>query len=235
VKPIRIFRHVNCENPGYLGEFLDARGTPWELACIDSERPVPQQIDDVSGLIFMGGAGSVNDDHDWIQHELSLIQRAYERDVPMMGICFGAQLMSKALGGDVVAGPAMEIGWHPLRRVNGCHCEGWLQGLPESIETFHWHLDTFSVPSGFTPLLQSCCFRNQAFVKDKHLAMQFHLEMTEKMLNGWIERYGSDLSPTSKCTQTREEITRDLESRLSNLRSIADVVYGHWLNRVLDS
>ena len=58
MKPIRIFRHVSCEGPGYLGQFLDREGVPWQLVCIDADQPVPQDLGAVSGLVFMGGAGS---------------------------------------------------------------------------------------------------------------------------------------------------------------------------------
>ena len=232
--PIRIFRHVACEGPGYLGIFLERHGVPWEMVCIDDNRLVPQQVDDVSGLVFMGGAMSVNDPHDWINDELTLIRHAHEAGIPMMGICFGGQLISKAFGGEVVRGPAMEIGWHPITRCDSCECDSWLDGLPISFPVFHWHAETFSAPPGSKPLLRSECFGNQAFVINKHLSMQFHLEMTEEMVKGWINHYGSDLKRQSQCIQAPDELTRNLGPRLRRLNEVADRVYGRWLERVMD-
>jgi GMP synthase-like glutamine amidotransferase len=234
MKPIRIFRHVVCEGPGYLGQFLDRRAIPWEVVCLDEDAHVPQDLGAVSALVFLGGSMSVNDPLHWIAAELSLIQRAYEAGVPMMGTCFGAQLMSKALGGDVVRGlNGMEIGWYPVRRVKNCRCADWLTGLSESIESFHWHGETFTPPPGSRPLLESLCFRHQAFALGDHLAMQFHLEMTEEMVLSWVRQYPGDLQKKSTCSQSASEITRDLRARIKRLHAVADVIYGQWLERVV--
>jgi GMP synthase-like glutamine amidotransferase len=234
MKPIRIFRHVVCEGPGYLGQFLDRQAVPWEMVCLDEGAKVPMDLQSVSALVFLGGSMSVNDPIDWISEELALIRRAFAAKVPMMGACFGGQLLSKALGGEVVRGlNGMEIGWYPLRRVRNCQCGGWLEGLPEQIEMFHWHGETFTPPSGSRPLLESLCFRHQAFAMEDHLAMQFHLEMTAEMVRGWIRQYGADLRKKSPCSQCEAEITRNLDSKIEQLHAVADVMYGRWLERVM--
>ncbi len=232
MKPIRIFRHIACEGPGYLGEFLDRHQVPWELVCIDADRPVPPQVDDVSGLVFMGAQASVNDSLAWLDAELKLIRRAHQGGVPMMGICFGGQLMSKALGGEVTKGDGMEIGWYPLQRINGEEHSGWLDGLPTTFDTFHWHADTFSLPPGSEPLLKSQCFRNQAYIFGDHIGMQFHLEMTVEMVEAWLSKYGSDLMLTSRCAQSSTTITDDLSAKIKQLHQVSDVIYGNWLERV---
>jgi GMP synthase-like glutamine amidotransferase len=231
--PIRIFRHVVCEGPGYLGEFLEGRGVPWELICLDDGIAVPMDLDRVSGLVFLGGNMSVNDPLHWIGRELALIRSAHAAGVPMMGVCFGGQLISKALGGSVsVSDRGMEIGWHPLRRAPACQGDDWLAGLPEEICTFHWHGETFVPPTGSQPLLANHCFSNQAFAFGDHLAMQFHLEMTEAMVEGWVKAYGQHLKPGADCIQRAEEITRDLPRRIAALHQVADVLYSNWLSRV---
>jgi GMP synthase-like glutamine amidotransferase len=235
MKPIRIFRHTTCEDPGYLRDFLNRHEVPWELVCVDAQRPIPMQTDDVSGLIFMGAAVSVNDPLPWVEQELSLIRSARDTGVPMMGICFGGQLISKALGGVVTRGEGMEIGWHPLYRLNVHQHQDWLDDLPVEFETFHWHADTFSLPPGSQPLLMSECYMNQGFVLGDHLGMQFHLEMTEEMVEAWLDRYHSDLELESCCSQSPKEIQRDLPERIERLHGIANVIYGNWLARVRKS
>lgn len=233
MQPIRIFRHVLCEGPGYLGRFLDREGVPWKLVCLDEGISVPEDLDAVSSLVFMGGNMSVREPLDWIAQEQKLIRRAHRLGVPMMGVCFGAQLISKALGGSVIRSPkGMEVGWYPLTRVKDCHCDGWLVGLPEEIHTFHWHGETFTPPPGSRPLLESDCFYNQAFALADNIGMQFHLEMTEEMVHGWIRQYGSDLDPGSRYTQNASEMTRNLQQRVQRLHRVADVIYGQWLARV---
>lgn len=233
MKPIRIYRHIACEPPGYLGQFLDARQVPWEMACIDEGASVPVRVDDVSGLVFMGAAVGVNDPLPWVEDELEAIRRAYAAGVPMMGVCFGGQLISKALGGKVTRGEGMEIGWYPIFRITQAGQADWLDGLPIEFEAFHWHADTFSMPPGSTPLLMSECYQNQGFVLGDHLGMQFHLEMTEEMVRAWIDRYGGDLKLDSCCIQSASEMSIDLAGRIERLHQISDIIYGQWLKRVL--
>jgi GMP synthase-like glutamine amidotransferase len=232
MRPLRIFRHIACEGPGYLADFLDRHAVPWELVCLDADRPVPMQLNDISGLIFMGAIVSVNDPLAWVEAELDLIRSANETGVPMMGICFGGQLISKALGGTVTRGEGMEIGWYPLYRLNTDDHFDWLDGLPVEFETFHWHADTFSMPPGSQPLLMSDCYKNQGFVLGDHIGMQFHLEMTEEMVEAWIERYGNDLTLDSCCIQSAPMIKDDLSGRIERLHKISDIIYGNWLKRV---
>ena len=163
MKPVRIFRHIACEPPGYLGDFLRARGVPFEVVCIDEGQTVPADLDGVSGLVFMGGAGSVHDSHSWIAEEIALIRRAVAEEMPVLGVCLGGQLMSVALGGEVTRAPAMEIGWHEVRQVPGAVARDWLAGAPERFTAYHWHAWTFSVPEGAERLLASDCTANQAF------------------------------------------------------------------------
>ncbi len=233
MKPIRIFRHLVCQPPGYLGEYLQARSIPWEMVCVDEDHPVPERFDDVSALVFMGAGVSVNDQLPWVEGELRLIRQALEVGVPVMGVCFGAQLISKALGGTISRGEGMEIGWHPLERIDRQPL-GWFDALPQRFDAFHWHADTFSMPAGAQHILRSDCFSHQGFILDDlHLGLQFHLEMTRDMVEHWVERYGSDLLLESACGQCAEAIMTDLDYRLARLHEISDLIYGEWLQRVL--
>ncbi len=233
MKPIRIFRHLVCQHPGYLGEYLQSRSIPWEMVCIDEDHPIPQGTDDVSALVFMGAGVSVNDRLSWMEGELRLIRKAFDRNLPVMGICFGAQLMSKALGGEITRGGGMEIGWHPVDKLEENDPDGWLTGIPNQFMAFHWHADTYSLPAQARHLLQSDCFEQQGFVIGDHIGMQFHLEMTREMVENWIERYGSDLLLDSACSQSAEAILSTLDQRIEALHRISDLIYGSWLQRVL--
>ena len=234
MKPIRVFRHLVCQPPGYLGEFLQAKAVPWEMICVDEDHPIPERLDDVSALVFMGAAVSVNDQLPWVEGELRLIRQALEQGIPILGVCFGAQLMSKALGGTVSRGEGMEIGWHPLERVEA-ETPGWFDALPQRFDVFHWHADTFTLPEGARHILRSDCFAHQGFLLDDcHLGLQFHLEMTHEMVTQWVERYGSDLELGSGCGQTAKTILSDLENRLAGLHEISDQIYGDWLQRVIE-
>ena len=94
MKPVAVFRHSGTEGPGYFARYLDEHGVPWTLVRIDSGDPLPPSPAQYSGLVFMGGPMSVNDDLPWIPRVLALIARAVDEDVPVLGHCLGGQLMS---------------------------------------------------------------------------------------------------------------------------------------------
>lgn len=232
MKPIRIYRHISCDEPGYLGKFLEQRQVEYEVVCSGNGVAAPMTLEGVSGLVFMGAAVSILDDHAWIQQEIELIRRAVERGVPVMGICFGAQLMSLALGGEVVHGPQMTIGWHPVRMAHNDIASDWWSPLPEEATVFHWHLDTFSIPAGAVPIASGGCVENQAFVLGDHLAMQFHVEMTAEMVATWIRKYGSDLALPSSCIHGEQVLLHRIDDRVDELGRVADQLYGSWLKRI---
>jgi GMP synthase-like glutamine amidotransferase len=235
VKPIRFFRHIACEGPGYLGTVLDRLQRPYEVVCIDDGHGVPAQFDDVAGLVFMGGSMSVNDPLTWISDEIDLIQRAQQAGVPMLGVCLGSQLLSKALGGTVSKGKnGQEIGWHSLQWAGGASRISALNDLQEEPLAFHWHGETFSLPPGAELLLSSACYPNQAYVCGKSLAMQFHIEVTAEMVREWTSLYASDMAEGGGCNQTLDEITRDLEIRIPTLHRLADSLFEHWLAGLSD-
>lgn len=229
MKPLRIFRHVLCEPPAYLGTFLQRRGIPFEIVCLDEGLDVPDDLDKIAGLVLMGGSGSVNDSKDWISQELELIRRADESNMPVLGVCFGAQLISKALGGTVYPGATMEVGWHVIDAVDLQQAKHWLNGLPAQFEAFHWHAHTFTLPPGAVPLWESTCFEQQGFVKGRMLGMQFHLEVTAESILDLSHRYASDLSQPSDCVQNVDQITEHLADRINHLHHIADRIYDRWL------
>ncbi|MDH5544951.1 MAG: type 1 glutamine amidotransferase [Gammaproteobacteria bacterium] len=232
MKPIRIFRHVDCEGPGFLQDFLDVQGVPSELVKIDEGMPVPMTIDDVSGLVFMGGSMSVNDDLPWIVQELDLIRRAANSKLPVLGHCLGGQLIAKALGGQVTANQVKEIGWFEVTRSSTAAAQQWLADMPETMTVYHWHGEMFSLPPGAQLILENLNCPHQAFVVGNMLAMQCHVEMTVDLVREWASRFEDQLRPGSETVQTPEQMLAGLEMKVENLQNYARHIYSHWLSRV---
>ncbi len=233
MKPLRIFRHVANEGPGYLAEFLGQRGVPYEMVCIDQGDRVPEGIEDSAGLVFMGGSMSVNDPLPWIAQELVLIRQAVAANLPVLGHCLGGQLISKALGGTVTANRVKEIGWYPVQSHESAITREWLAGLPTEFEVFHWHGETFTLPAGATPILRNEHCAQQGFVIGNTLALQCHIEMTAAMVREWAEHGQHEIATPSATVQSAKDMTYDLDTKVSGLQKVAQSLYQRWLQPIV--
>lgn len=228
MKRLLVFQHADCEGPSYLGRVLQRHRIETRIIHAYRNEPIPTIIDrDTAGLIFLGGPMSANDGLSWIAAETSLIRAARERRLPILGICLGAQLIAMALGGTVQKNPVKEIGWLDVRPTE--HAVHWAPGLPAVIHAFHWHGETFSLPAGSLRLFESNACRNQGFLLDNVLGLQFHLEISAEDLDRWATEYDPELARPSATVQTRAQMTTELPSRLGQLHRIADLVFERWL------
>jgi len=232
VKPVAIFRHAATEGPGYFATYLDRHGVPWEVIGIDEGEPVPAGAMRFSGLVFMGGPMSVNDDLPWIVPALKLIRAAAEGGFPVLGHCLGGQLVAKALGGEVTRNPVKEIGWGRVDVLQNAAAAGWFGAQLKSFDAFHWHGETFSIPPGATRIASSAWCENQAFVLGPHLSMQCHVEMTPELIRTWCQDWEKEVESLALRTpsvQTPAQMTELLEERTRTLNAIADRLYDRWV------
>ena len=229
MKPVAIFRSSPIEGPGYLSDFLDERGIPWQLIRIDSGDEIPTRIDPFSGLVFMGGPMSVNDDLPWIDPAINLIRDADRAGLPVLGHCLGGQLMSKAFGGSVARSDSKEFGWGEVTRSDNDTAREWF-GDQSVIDVFHWHGEFFTRPQGSVHLLSSRYCENQAFSMGNHLAMQCHIEMTQEMVMNWSEMgSGEEGGGVGPPVQSSQAMRMDLIKRVSTLNRTAQAVYQKWI------
>jgi GMP synthase-like glutamine amidotransferase len=230
MKPVAIFRHAAFEGPGYFATYLDRCRILWRVVKVDAGEPIPGNPGEFSGLVFMGGPMSVNDDLPWIAPALALIRSAVEAGVPVLGHCLGGQLIAKALGGTVTRNPVKEIGWGPVDVVQAGAGEAWFGDL-RGFESFHWHGETFSIPPGATRILSSPHCANQAFALGPHLAMQCHVEMTPELVRAWCAEWQKEVESLARrvpSVQSPAQMTDGVEERTRALNAIADRIYDRW-------
>jgi GMP synthase-like glutamine amidotransferase len=229
MKPVAIFRHTPTEGPGYFAAYLDERRIPWRIVGVDRAEPVPDDPRAFSGLVFMGGPMSVNDELPWIPRELGLIRRAVDADVPCLGHCLGGQLMAKALGGEVTRNPVREIGWGMVQVAEHPEARAWFGDLREFL-AFHWHGETFSIPPGARRILGNRFCANQAFDLGMHLGMQCHVEMTVDLIRTWYSDGAEEVRRhAGPSVQTREQVEERLEERVRELNGVAARLYDRWV------
>jgi GMP synthase-like glutamine amidotransferase len=235
MKPVAIFRHAATEGPGLLDDFFDERNIPWQLVRIDGGEAVPDSVAEFSGLVFMGGPMSVNDDLPWIPPVLALIRAAVMLDIPVLGHCLGGQLMSRALGGVVTRNPVKEIGWGEVDVADHAVAQHWFGGL-RSFEAFHWHGETFSLPPGASLILSSPYCAQQGFALGKHLGLQCHVEMTAQMIRDWCQAGEAELiaSAASPAVQAAPLMQAEMEAKLPSLHVAARRLYARWVQGLRD-
>ena len=230
MKPVVIFRHARSEGAGYLGTFLEQNAIPWCEVRIDLGQAMPESVNGYSGLVFMGGPMSVNDDLPWILSAFNLIRQAITADIPVLGHCLGGQLMRKALGATISKNPIKEIGWGEVSVTRNEVAKTWISSI-ETFKSFHWHGETFSLPEGATHLLSSPYCQNQAWSLGKHLAFQTHVEMTAEMVQVWCEVGAEELSESaaSPAVQQADVMQQDLPLHCFFLQKVAQQVYTQWI------
>lgn len=232
MKPIRIFQHLDCEGPAYFETILKDRHIPYEIVRIDLGETVSPETDTISGLIFMGGPMSVNDPLAWITDEIKLIKNAIKKQIPVLGICLGSQLMAKAMGAKVYPGEAgcMEIGWGDIECVT--HTP-WTDDLPQTMTVFHWHGETFDLPTGAIRLFSNERYANQGFALGPHLALQFHVEMMKETVHEWLQRNPQDVERRCDEELDSQAIIDLIPKHLKSMQHYALTLFTHWLSRCL--
>ena len=98
------------------------------------------------------------------------------RDIPVLGVCLGAQLIANVLGAKVIRNQFKEIGWFPVALTEQGRHSRLTKGFPDEFTAFHWHGDVFEIPLGADSLAFSDACRNQIFTLEKVIGLQFHLE-----------------------------------------------------------
>ena len=222
---------VQNEEPtpgGLINEWLDERRAEVDVLRSDLE---DREIDpsDYDLIVPLGSEfAAYEDSRPFVQRSQRLLERAIDRDVAVLGVCFGGQLLAKVLGGQAFRASESEIGWIPVRSHD-----------PELVSEgpwFQWHFDSFSTPPG-AKLVAETDAGPQAFVSGRHLGVQFHPEVTPEIMDGWVRIYrheldeeGVDPDALLEETHRRAKESRQASHRL--LRRYVEAVAGLLPERV---
>ncbi len=177
------FCHEKGEPLGYFETVFTERNIPFEYVDLYDTGEIPGTIR-ASHLVFLGGPMSVNDEDEfpWLAGEKDLIRRSERAGQKVLGICLGAQLIASAFGAKVFRF-VNETGWRMLDREKSA--TGIFSSFPDQFPVFQLHGETFELPAGSRLLASGSIVRNQAFTCRNALGLQFHLELTDKIIREW--------------------------------------------------
>ena len=233
MKKLLVLQHVAHELLGTLNPLLKRNGFRIRYVNFARHPDAAPSLDGYHGLVILGGPMSVNDtgQHPHLMTELRLIEEAMRRNLPVLGICLGAQLIAKTLGAAVYPNPEKEIGWYDVTPTKDAEEDPLLAEFEGTEKIFQWHGETFDLPRTSTHLAFSPICANQAFRYGGNIyGFQFHLEVDEPMIERWlrvvenrreIASLGGKIDPTA--------IRRDTPVHLARLQQLGNQVFGEFI------
>jgi len=225
---VLILQQTAHETPGSLTEYLTAAGVRWRIVELFKESlGKPIDIASAAGLIVLGGPMNVDevDRYPFLTQEVSWLQAAVAHQVPTLGICLGAQLLAKAFGARVFPNHVKEIGWYSVQLLPEAGTDPLLSDLPSMQTVFQWHGDTFDLPREAVLLAIGDTCRHQAFrIGSRAWAFQFHIEMTEPLIESWLQDLTHSCAQAAPPPQSAEQIRARVPSALKAMREFADPV-----------
>ena len=189
MKKLLVFQHVPHEILGTLNPLLKNAGFRIRYVNFGRHPDARPSLDGYHGLVVLGGPMSVNDS-DRLPHlttEMKLIEEAMKKELSVLGICLGAQLIAKTLGASVYPNNAKEIGWYDVSPTTEARADTLFTEFRGTEKIFQWHGETFDIPHSASHLASSPLCGNQAFrYGPKVYGLQFHLEVDGPMIDRWL-------------------------------------------------
>jgi GMP synthase-like glutamine amidotransferase len=213
---VLLVQNTKIEGSGYLGDLLKNDG--FEITLVNAQHEsLPKK--DFSLVVILGAPESANNNLPYLQAEQTLIKNCVEKNIPVLGICLGSQLIAKTFGAKVYHGPRKEIGFYNDLKIH--NDTSFFSGFKNPFTVFHWHGDTFDLPEGAVRLASSEHYLNQAFQYKSAVGLQFHLEVNEEMVNLWLDNAEEKLQkiPYIDPQKIRSDINENISTVKSNMKN----------------
>ena len=213
---VLLVQNTRVEGSGYLGELLTDDG--FDITSINAKHEsLPEN--NFSLVVILGAPESANDDLPYLKAEQQLIKNSVERNIPVLGICLGSQLIAKTFGAKIYRGTRKEIGFYSDLKISSN--SSLFSGFKNPFTVFHWHGDTFDLPEGAVRLASSKYYENQAFQYKSAVGLQFHLEVNETMVNLWLDNTEKKLKEISYINpqQIRSDVNENISIVKSNMKN----------------
>lgn len=215
-----ILQHEEPTPPGLINEWLSEHGAVVDIFRIDLE---DREVDptDYDLIVSLGSEFAAFDDtKSFVPREAALMRQAVDADVPVLGLCFGGQLLARVLGGTVFRSDESEIGWLPVKSSDPAL-------VPEG-PWFQWHFDCFTVPPNARVIAESDV-GPQAFVAGRSLGVQFHPEVTTEIMDDWVRVYRHELDADGV---PPDELLQETKRLATASRALSWQMFEHFLHDI---
>ena len=219
---VLIVLHQEHSTPGRVGHELTRRGYRMDMRRPALGDTLPQSTEDYAGVVVFGGPMSANDQDAYVKREIDFIETPLRDETPFLGICLGAQMLAKTIGGHVTGHPEgrVEIGYYDLRPTDAGRA---VMDWPAKV--YQWHREGFVTPKGTELLATADHYEEQAFRVGKNAyGIQFHPELTLAMMYRWTTK-GHERMKLPGARQRRDHFAG---------RAIYDAPVRAWLVRFMD-
>ena len=232
---ILVFQHVPYEPLGTLDPLLKEAG--FRIRYVNFGRDPGQRpsLDKYAALIVLGGPMNSHqiDTYPNLITEVDVIREAVASDMSVLGICLGAQLLAKALGGEVARNREREIGWHDIQLTEFGEADSVLEKFAPTQRVFQWHEDGIGLPDGAVQLASSPASAVQAFRYGEHAyGFQFHLEVDASLIERWltVPDHRTVLEEERDRVDPRQ-IREQTDAFVSDTEALSRETFSRWIDR----
>jgi GMP synthase (glutamine-hydrolysing) len=230
---VLVIRHEACSSVGLLGRFLKQQGIAIQYLDTPQGETLQSSLQEYSHLVVLGGAISAYEDQQYpfLREEFKLIENAIDRQIPVLGICLGSQILAKILGAPVYRGQAgREAGWCMVELTEAAKTDTIFQDFPQRFQVFESHQDTFDLPAGCTHLAFSNLYVNQAFrYQDYVWALQFHPEIDDQVLRDCAAVIAQELIDSKIEDTTVEQLIAEAKEHAPSVAPLAETIMRNFL------
>ncbi len=222
--------HQPDAGPGVFAEAIAGAGWQMDTWSVAEEPDPPAEPLGYEAVLCLGGAAHPDEDsaRPYLAVEREVLRRLIEAEVPLLGVCLGAQLLTLAAGGSVRRMPRPEIGWEPVTLTPGGEGDPVLAPLAPSFEAFEWHSYECVPPPAAETLADSGAGCAQAFSIGRAHAIQFHAEVSAADARHWIEDYRSDPDAVAIGLDA-EALREETAAKIGSFNELGRELCGRWL------
>jgi len=234
MRKLLVFQHVPFEPLGTLDGLFRQAGFRIRYVNFHRQAETRVRVARYHGLVVLGGpmAADQFDRYPHLRYEQDAIREAVRHNMPVLGICLGAQLLAASLGGSNLRGAAPEFGWCEVAPTAAGRVDPLLAHFGAAEQIFQWHSDAYTLPAGATQLARSAVCEQQAFrYGDYVYGFQFHLEVDRALILRWLGRAQRGAASQRQHALDADEIVEETHRYMRRSANLSRMVFGEFIER----